>query len=464
MSSAAWTVRVRMYRQGLGDCFLITFRSGGAESHMLIDCGVLTGTPGGADRIRRVANSVLETTDHLDLLVITHEHWDHLSGFIDAQTIFDKFKIDEVWFGWTEDPDNPAAKQLKKNHALKLAALNLAANRLQASDPEASGAIREVLSFFGAAGAGKTAAAMQYVANRRDAKIGYRSPDEKPIERKRFPGVRFYVLGPPLDPKLLKKSDPSQKNSEVYQFGAGLSAEGAFHAAVVQSDPERGMLSSEDEQWLNRSFPFDDVYRVPVASEKNRAPAGYFNKQDDWRRIDNDWLQSSAQLALQLDSDTNNTSLALAIEFIKSGKVLLFPGDAQVGNWLSWGGLEWDVNGKKVHSSDLLNRTVLYKVGHHGSHNATLREKGLEEMTSPDLVAMIPVDEVFAKGKKPIPWNMPFGSLYQRLMEKTRGRILRGDRDWPGEGAAPPEGLSAVEWTAFAGAASVTEDYLEFRA
>ena len=63
-----------------------------------------------------------------------------------------------------------------------------------------------------------------------------------------------------------------------------------------------------------------------------------------------------------------------------------------------------DRNGEptKVTSSALLARTVLYKVGHHASHNATLREKGLELMQSDELVAMIPVDEeqAHAQGKK----------------------------------------------------------------
>ena len=47
-------VRVRMYRQGLGDCFLISIpRSDGREgyAHVLIDCGVLAGTAGGADSV-----------------------------------------------------------------------------------------------------------------------------------------------------------------------------------------------------------------------------------------------------------------------------------------------------------------------------------------------------------------------------------------------------------------------------
>jgi hypothetical protein len=39
-------VTVRMYRQGLGDCFLLTFRGGdGKPRYLWIDCGVLLGTP-----------------------------------------------------------------------------------------------------------------------------------------------------------------------------------------------------------------------------------------------------------------------------------------------------------------------------------------------------------------------------------------------------------------------------------
>ena len=40
-------VRVRMYRQGLGDCFLLTFNPGGNEKHILIDCGTLGATTTG---------------------------------------------------------------------------------------------------------------------------------------------------------------------------------------------------------------------------------------------------------------------------------------------------------------------------------------------------------------------------------------------------------------------------------
>jgi hypothetical protein len=96
---------------------------------------------------------------------------------------------------------------------------------------------------------------------------------------------------------------------------------------------------------------------------------------------------------------------------------------------------------------------VLYKVGHHASHNATLRADGLELMTNPELVAMIPVKEEFARKTKH--WNMPFPSLLARLLEKTRGRVLRADRsladlkEVSAQKAGKPGELSQNDWDDF---------------
>jgi hypothetical protein len=160
----------------------------------------------------------------------------------------------------------------------------------------------------------------------------------------------------------------------------------------------------------------------------------------------------------------------LAIEHVDSGKVLLFPGDAQVGNWLSWSQYSWqgvapDGTASTVTSADLLARTVLYKVGHHGSHNATLRDQGLELMTHPELTAMIPVDEKFAKTKVPpaTGWQMPFGPLMQRLQEQTKGRIIRLDQEFPREAAAiKPAALTEREWQRFRNSCQVTDLYWNY--
>jgi len=55
-------VSVRMYRQGLGDCFLLTFPREGRPLYMLIDCGVLLGTQGQDEQMKRVADNIRETT------------------------------------------------------------------------------------------------------------------------------------------------------------------------------------------------------------------------------------------------------------------------------------------------------------------------------------------------------------------------------------------------------------------
>jgi hypothetical protein len=34
------SIRVRMYRVGLGDCFLVTFPARNGPAHVLVDCGV----------------------------------------------------------------------------------------------------------------------------------------------------------------------------------------------------------------------------------------------------------------------------------------------------------------------------------------------------------------------------------------------------------------------------------------
>ena len=62
-----------------------------------------------------------------------------------------------------------------------------------------------------------------------------------------------------------------------------------------------------------------------------------------------------------LDQQMNNTSVILVFE--AGRRRLLFPGDAQIENW------EFALDQKKYRA--LLASVDLYKVGHHGSRNAT---------------------------------------------------------------------------------------------
>jgi hypothetical protein len=54
---------VRMYRQGLGDCFLVTLpKQQGAAWRMLIDCGVILGTEDTGARLQEVVSNLAEDT------------------------------------------------------------------------------------------------------------------------------------------------------------------------------------------------------------------------------------------------------------------------------------------------------------------------------------------------------------------------------------------------------------------
>ena len=448
-------IRVRMYRQGLGDCFLLSFpKPEGGEFFILIDCGVILGTPDPVPVMKAVAQDILTTTKgHVDVLVATHEHWDHVSGFDQAKDLFEKLDVVQVWLAWTEDPRNATAQQLRRDRADKLAKLWLGIGqmktRLQATgDSEEVEEVRraaEVLSFFGidpeadpppSDGFGaaekatsKTGAAMDWIRQKtKDPR--FFTPGDL-IELSDAGGVRAYVLGPPTDLTQLRKDLPTRSGQETYEDKMGLAALAAtFGVALTGSD---GAPNPD----FDGSMPFDQKYGIKqdTAAEIEFYREHYFGSgpedPDAWRRIDNAWTGGAAQFALQLDSDTNNTSLALAFE-LPDGRVLLFPGDAQVGNWESWHAdpkgnpRVWKVEGRDVDAAQLLGRTVLYKVGHHGSHNATLREKGLELMPDDGLTALVPVDEYIAHEKKR--WTkMPFNPLMARLKEKTKGRILRAD-------------------------------------
>jgi len=475
---------VRMYRQGLGDCFLLTFPGSGEHPfRMLIDCGVVLGTPDPGTTMQSVVKDIAETTDkHLDLLVVTHEHWDHVSGFSQAQSLFDDIQVDRVWLAWTEDPADDLGKKLRAERRGAEDALRMAVTRLGlAGDPESAQRVGSLVDFFGAK-SGSTADALEYVKKRAKGKPKYCKPGEPPICLEDAPGVRFWILGPPKDEKLLKKSAPSK--GAAYGLDAGPNGSQSFFMAAVAAD--MGAAADNIPADGASGSPFDPVYAIPTARAAHLPffEDHYFGPANDgslteevdrksiairdqsWRRIDESWLGVSETMALQLDSATNNTSLVIAIELIDTEEVLLFPGDAQAGNWMSWQDVQWkadrDEKRKAESGPALLAKTIFYKVGHHGSHNATLKELGLEQMTSGGLVAMIPVDHAMAVKKH---WGrMPLPELVDRLEEKTEGRVLRiDDQVETAEDLdkLKPKDADDAEWKRFTDRVTVTDLYYE---
>jgi hypothetical protein len=456
---AAPRVRVRMYRQGLGDCFLLTFTGGSRPRHILIDCGTAGATTTGV-RMRDVVNDIVETTGgRIDLLVVTHEHKDHVSGFKSERARFDEdLAVERVWVAWTEDPDDALALETRKYREDLGAALALAVDSLSGARvhddtpaPEArglAGNIRELLDFVGdlpPAGlplmgvfAPTVHEAMTYATRRGRLKPRFLKPGS--VQNPGWlPGVRFYVLGPPRDSTKLATLG-KHGSPELYgltgQFAADLSACATFAASGQPFRRFRESLEADQAEDLERRLPFDPRFRLeetePAGDELRAQFASYFDDANAWRNIDYDWLNAAGELALQLDNITNNTSLVLAIELVADRRVLLFAADAQLGSWLSWHDLRFrvtDPSGKsrQVTAANLLERTVLYKVGHHASHNATVNEKGLELMRGDDLIALIPVDTQVATNKG---WQMPAPGLHERLLEKTIGRVLHSDVGW----------------------------------
>ena len=54
----------------------------GEDFRILIDCGLHSGVKDGPDKIAAIAGDIVARTQPIDILVVTHEHWDHVSGFL----------------------------------------------------------------------------------------------------------------------------------------------------------------------------------------------------------------------------------------------------------------------------------------------------------------------------------------------------------------------------------------------
>jgi len=363
MAKAPKSVLLRSYQVGFGDCFLLTFvYSQQDKRHILIDFGTteLPRKKKPSEHMPRVARQIAADCEgQLTAIVATHRHADHISGFgTDSKTgksgeIIYQLKPKLVIQPWTEDPK--AAKNAKRAttdsarstksfisglnamHRVSEAVLALSRRPPAWMGPQLAkdlqflgmdniknrSAVENLIKMGKASGA--KAAWVWYGS---DAGLG-----------KLLPGVKVRVLGPPS----LEQSEKirKQRSKDVDQF---------WHLLAGAASSKALPLA---EGLIARASRTKSAARTP-------PEARWF--RDRLQRLRG---QQMLEIVRSLDSQMNNTSVILLFEV--GSKKLLFPGDAQIENWSY--ALEDAPDHKAVRK--LLSRVDLYKVGHHGSLNAT---------------------------------------------------------------------------------------------
>jgi len=364
----ATSLRIRMYRVGFGDFFLITVPSKEGPQHILVDCGVTRGHTGKGDiatietAVRRMAE---ETKSTLALIIVTHRHQDHIAGFGRCAEEFKKFKVGAIWMPIWETEYEAGIGQFQAE--LTGFALSLSVAAVKADDDAATAEIEAIAAnATGEGGGGPNAKSLKVLKTELGAKPKYLAKGDKP----RLPsaladaGLAAQILGPPPvdDFDFLKLMDLKKgvgqylDESDGDNVKQGLMPFEPKYMASAKSYPEEAF-----HEWAPRTAPWDSNQR-------------YSNELENGVRS----MTPSALLtaAKTLDGILNNQSLVVLFGW--KGKKLLFAGDAQGGNWEYWlygdevepsrdpTGLTLSPEGKKI-----LSTLDFYKVGHHGSTNAT---------------------------------------------------------------------------------------------
>jgi beta-lactamase superfamily II metal-dependent hydrolase len=340
-------VTVRMYNVGFGDCFLLTFKYAQGARHMLVDFGS-TAAPRNASRktdyMERVAQDIKEAcAGKLDVLVATHRHREHISGFgTDVATgkIIADLKPDHVIQPWTEDP-RAAKAEPRKITAQFLGALEdmqavaAAIKQFAADETLAGKQTREQLQFIGDGNIGCPSAVENLQEMGRKGRAYYVNAG---MELSILPGVKCTVLGPPnLQQADTVRQERVRDPANFWQFR---SFWGSQSLAMRQTLPRvRGTARAKRDR--NAALP---------------PNVRWFVNQSRQIRV-----TQLLSLVRDLDTVLSNTSVILLLEVGK--RKILLPGDAQIGNWsYALSQPEW---------RDLLADVSLYKVGHHGSLSAT---------------------------------------------------------------------------------------------
>lgn len=483
---------VRMYRIGHGDCFLIAFEGETPEkpAYVLIDCGYKPGSPGKLEqptKVKDIAAHIIATTGgYIDLGIVTHEHQDHVNGLTSGN--FPGLEVGKVWFAWTENPKDEIANQLRKKFKDRLLGMIDARAGLMGLG---KGDMAETLNWFlefelgenpddfnginhmGAAGKdpanSANKVAMKFLRECAEGDPDYIYPHQEVLAIPGAKGARAFALGPPRDIAKIDDLDPAGDETFGDEHALGVVA-GSTGMSKGSPFSQRHVIPL-DQAFADHTFGtfFHTHYGAESTIVAEADDGKEIPDNIGWRRMTDADSANAGALALAMNNATNNASLVLAFELSKGSKVLLFAADAQAGNWRSWSDAAFDDDGVEVTAKDLLGRTVLYKVGHHGSHNATMKGKPNSDNASlavmaqgklaGEFVAMITAVEAWAHQKPKPDWNHPFPAIKHALVTKAGGRVLQTDSRLPDK----PTGDGAANWQAFLDRVSETSLYFDLK-
>ena len=363
------SVRIRMYQVGFGDCFLMSLEydkplpDGRAERHLLIDYGSTRSAREhrAKGRMSEVAKLIAEHSHgELDVVVLTHRHKDHLFGFSDNtgdKTIRD-LKPKLVLRPWTEKPDLPADADRPALAAGPASPIGPASARFARSLAEAQDAVDQLAARPGLHASLKAAAEDQVknadaIALLDELSEGdhgrYLFAGADPDTTRVLPGLKITVLGPPTIEQDPRVAEQRETDPQYWMLALRASLhEAAADATTGESGAEQTVrVGPGPVRWL--------IDRL--AQQK---------------------IHSVTRLVRKLDDALNNTSLILLMEV--GGLSMLFPGDAQIENWQ----FTLDRLATEPELKKKLAEIDLYKVGHHGSRNATPRSLHALWVNRPD--------------------------------------------------------------------------------
>ena len=378
MSPAAKNVTIRMYNVGFGDAFLVRIPGKSSDQKILMDCGsIKQGDGGSIDDV--VASIIEEVKDkdgkpRIDVVVATHRHRDHVSGF--ASPAWGDVEVKEVWMPWTEDPSDPEARRIRDLQNRLALTLHAELTRLNAD--------ADLIDL--AANALSNEAAMQTLHSGFAGGATRRFLPPRDRQKCTFavdclPGVTVNAMGPSFDEAVIANMEPPQGKSYLQLVES---------AAAEKEDPRP---------------PFPGDWTVD-------PPAGLRLTAEECKIVEGVGEDDESVVAAALDGAINGTSLVLMLQV---GQIcLLFPGDAQWGTWnMILEDPQWPA---------LLAKTTFLKVGHHGSHNATPKPFVEDILPKPpsDLWAMV---STIQRGS----WPIPKKELMAALGKRTK-KLVRSDQ------------------------------------